>query len=133
MNSGDLSKAGFSNWLPFNRHAKRDLLPCVPKAYGVYAIRYDTPILRMRGSSDIVYIGSAANRAGLRARLSQYFSPGPSQSTNKRILALVAESSSYQVSWLQADTVSKAIGLEQELLDRYCQDHGELPPQNLKR
>jgi hypothetical protein len=133
MNSEDLSRSGFSEWQLFNRQAKKVLLRQVPKSFGVYAIRRGTQFSRVRGSSDILYIGSATNQAGLHIRLRQYFSPGPTQRTNKRILALVAESGSYQVAWLLADTIPKAKALEQEILEGYWQEHGELPPENLRR
>ena len=133
MNSEDLSKTGFSEWQPFNRQTKKELLRSVPKSFGIYAIRRDRPFSRVRGASDILYIGSAANQKGLRGRIRQYFSPGPTQWTNKRILALVADASNYQISWLQTDSIAKAKALEQELFDRYEQEHGDLPPENLRR
>jgi hypothetical protein len=79
-----------------------------------------------------VYIGSACNQNGLRGRISQYFSPGPTPITNRRILALIGESADYEIGWLAVAVKSRAVGLEQELLERYFTDHGERPPQNLK-
>jgi hypothetical protein len=69
--------------------------------------------------------GSACNQNGLRGRISQYFSPGPTQITNKRILALVAEADHYEIGWCAVAAKSRAVGLEQELLERYFTDHGK--------
>ncbi len=82
--------------------------------------------------SDILYIGCATYATGLRGRISQYFSPGPTQSTNKRILALVRNSPDYYISWVETETKGQAKSLEQDLLDRYIADHGERPPENLR-
>lgn len=133
MTSEDLSSAGFSDWLPFNCRTKKELLRSVPKTFGVYVIRRDKPFSRVRGTSDILYIGSAANQQGLHGRTGQYFSPGPTQWTNKRILALVGDSTNFQIAWLEAETIAKAKSLEQELLELYLGEHGELPPENLRR
>jgi excinuclease UvrABC nuclease subunit len=124
---------GFSEWRVFNRQTKKELLRAAPKSVGVYAIRRDTSFSRIRGASDILYVGSAANQKGLHGRIGQYLSPGPTQWTNKRILALVAETTNYRISWLVTETIAKAKALEQELLELYLQEHGELPPQNLRR
>lgn len=133
MDSAVLSQMGFSEWRPFNRQNKKELVSAVPQSVGVYAIRRDSPFTPLRGSSDILYVGSATNQKGLRGRISQYFSPGPTQWTNKRILALVSDSTSYQISWILTETIARAKALEQELLEEYLGEHGELPPENLRR
>ena len=63
---------------------------------------------------------------------SKYYSPGPSQLTNRRIMALVAESEAYEIGWCEVVAKSDAVGLEQRLLERYFEQHGERPPQNMK-
>jgi hypothetical protein len=118
--------------MPFNRLGKAELLRKVPSQFGVYVVRATKAVKRIRGESDIVYIGSACNQNGLRGRISQYFSPGPTQITNKRILALIEESADYEIGWRPVAAKSRVVELEQELLERYFTDHGERPPQNFK-
>ena len=134
MNSNDLGDMGFCSWLPFGLPTKKSLLSKVPRSMGVYAFRHAEPFSRVRGSSDILYIGSATNRNGLRGRIGQYFSPGPTQRTNQRILALITqEKGAYSVSWVETHEIARAKAFEQDLLGKYLQEHGELPPQNLRR
>ena len=132
MTTADLRADGFVTWMAFNRRGKVNLLSKVPSEFGVYVVRSMTSMRRRVGESDIVQIGSACNQNGLRSRIAQYFSPGPTQITNKRILALVREAEHYQIGWFVATSKSRAVGLEQELLERFVSDHGERPPQNLK-
>lgn len=133
MNSEDLSKMDFSEWRVFNRRTKKELLRAAPQSVGVYAIRRDTSFSQARGASDILYVSSAANQKGLYGRIGQYLSPGPTQWTNKRILALVAEMIIFEISWLVTDTIANSKALEQELLELYLHEHGELPPENMRR
>ena len=133
VTSADLRVHGFGQWLPFGVLTKREMLLHVPTDIGVYAIRHHLPYPRMRGESDILYVGSATNRQGLRMRLRQYFRPGPTQRTNKRLRELVGESADYQVAFVVTRSGAEARSLEAELLERYEADHGELPPQNRRR
>jgi hypothetical protein len=132
MISNDLLAEGFQFWGKFNGLSRSTLLSRVPKKFGVYILRKTTVVRRVRGESDIIYIGSACNQNGLQGRLRQYFSPGPTQRTNKRILALVTDSEEYEIGWCELAAKSDAVGLEQRLLERYFENHGERPPQNLK-
>ena len=132
MTTEDLKAKGFVSWSKFNSVRKAELLLRLPRKFGVYVIRANKPVKRARGESDIVYFGSACNQNGLRGRINQYFSPGPTQPTNKRIIALVGESDDYEIGWFQVPAKSDAVALEQRLLERYIADHGERPPQNLK-
>jgi hypothetical protein len=131
MNSNDLAPLGLTRWISFNRASERLLLNEAPREEGVYAIRRRTPFQRKEGTSDILYIGSAVNRVGgLQMRCRQYFHPGPTQHTNKRILALCGDCDDFEISFLAAKL---AKGVESELLQRYEDDHGELPPENRRR
>lgn len=133
VNSLDLNNYGFGRWWPFNLAGEKNLLGNVPRNPGVYAVRHRQPYRRATGESDLLYIGSAANQQGLNMRLRQYFHPGPTQATNKRILTLVGKSADFEVSFVVTPSPARARGLEAELLERYESDHGELPPQNLRR
>ncbi len=76
MDSHDLTERGFGGWSTFSIATEHDLLARLPREQGVYAILLAACLARHRGSSDIAYIGSAANKGGLRARIRQYFHPG---------------------------------------------------------
>lgn len=133
MNSSDLQSDGFTRWWPFSPVQEKVLLARAPRRPGVYAIRRSEPYSRARGVSDLVYIGSAANQQGLQMRLRQYFHPGPTQATNRRILALVRKADDFEVAFVVTLSPAKAKALEAELLERYELDHAELPPMNLRR
>src|SRR5689334_18107560 len=132
MTSHDLTAEGFACWTKFNRHVKADVLGSAPRSFGVYVIRKTEPVQCIRGQSDIIYIGSACNEKGLRGRIGQYYSPGWRQSTNLRILKLTEDSDDYEIGWRQTTTKSEAVGLEQLLLERFFNDHGERPSENRK-
>jgi hypothetical protein len=66
-------------------------------------------------------------------RLRQYFHPGWRQATNLRILALVRQSTEFELGFVAVASPAKAKALEAELLERYERDHGELPPENRRR
>src|SRR5208282_4723797 len=130
MKSSDLSQHGFGTWAPFSRLGERALLPTIPAKPGVYVLRRHKEYPRRVGTSDILYIGSATNQQGLKLRIRQYFHPGPTQRTNKRILALVGDCSDFDVSFVVTTSIPEAKILEAALLEAYEIQHGELPPQN---
>jgi excinuclease UvrABC nuclease subunit len=132
MRSSDLSEHGFGYWSPFSRECERAVVAGLPKTPGVYALRFDLDYPRRVGASDILYIGSATNRRGLRGRIPQYFHPGPTQRTNKRILDKVSNSSGYCLAFAVTKSIPEAKMLEASLLEKYEVDHGELPPENLR-
>jgi excinuclease UvrABC nuclease subunit len=130
MNSDTLQASGFTSWMLFNRANARPLIDAAPSTAGVYVIRCRTPFPRALGTSDVLYVGSARNRDGLRMRLRQYFHPGPTQRTNQRMLARCGDSTDYEVSYVTCDSANAAVRLEAEILARYVSEHGELPPEN---
>ena len=74
---------GVSEWCPFSEESVKS----APKQYGIYIFRMAQSkcFKRLKGESDILYIGSTEGEHGLRGRLQQYLHPGPTQWTNKRI------------------------------------------------
>ncbi len=133
MNSLELASYGLEKWMAFNLINEKNLLANTPPRLGVYAIRRRNPYRLRKGESDLVYIGSAANQQGLSMRLRQYFHPGPTQATNRRILNLVEKSNDFEVAFAVVSSPAKAKALEAELLERYEADHAGLPPENLRR
>ena len=126
MDSSELSLLlkGISDWRPFTEYTIRQ----APTQPGVYVIRMTggQRFGRLRGESDILYIGSTEAKRGLRQRLRQYLHPGPTQWTNKRVNQL-AKKYEMEVAWYPCD---EAGNLEHQLLRRYLEQHDELPPLN---
>jgi hypothetical protein len=127
MTTGDLGARGFHGWSKFNRPSKSEVLKSLPCKFGVYVLRGTTAIGRIPGASDIAYIGSACNQRGLQGRIRQYFSPGPSQLTNRRIIGIIGDSAEYEIGWCEVTAKSEAVALEQ-----FFEQHGERPPLSLK-
>lgn len=122
MYSIELAKKGFSVWHPFDKQS----LEKVPNEIGVYVFRKGRAQFfgRLKGDSDILYIGSTTK--GLRNRLRQYLTPGPSQWTNIRVNEY-ANRNPVEFSFLANDDPKS---LEYELLIKYMSEHEELPPLN---
>lgn len=157
MKSSDLPERGFGTWLPFTRVGESALLSTLPEKFGVYVLRCNRcECPRRVGASDILYIGSATNKQGLQLRLRQYFHHGPTQWTNIRILARLDDcqlvgtargrslcrraadlptsgGSDFAVTFMVTKSIPDAKMLEAALLEAYEIDHGELPPENLRR
>jgi hypothetical protein len=97
-----------------------------PKLPGVYIFQVDQgkSIHRLKGESDIIYVGSTARgRGGLRQRLRSH--------SGSRLLKLIkAEIGGITVSWKDVPTHEKALFEEAEILWEYLQVHLELPPMN---
>jgi excinuclease UvrABC nuclease subunit len=133
MKSSDLSSYGFSAWLSFSKAGKPQLIASLPSRPGVYAIRWCREFVRKKGTSDILYFGKGTNQQGIKHRIRQYFSPGHLQKTNLRLLALIGDSSDYELAYVETKSGAEAIGLEATLLEKYEEEHGELPPENKRR
>lgn len=89
MNSKDLPKGKFKEWLQFCLKSEQSIMNKLPSETGVYVVRSSKPFGRFIGDPDIVYIGSAKNRGGLKTRVKQFFHPGPTQTTNLRVQKLI--------------------------------------------
>jgi len=115
---------GISEWHPFNKETVKS----VPGQHGIYIFRMaqSKRFGRLKGESDILYIGSTKGGRGLRGRLQQYLHPGPTQWTNKRIHEM-AKKYDMEIGWCLCEEASN---LELQLLHRYFEDHDELPPLN---
>ncbi len=118
MDSAQLTQ--FSNWRSLSDQGIKN----APSQQGTYVIRKagGKRFGRLRGESDIVYIGSTTR--GLRGRLRQYIHPGPTQWTNWRIHEL-AKKYNFEVAWYKNNEPEN---LEHQLLRQYLNEHDELPP-----
>jgi len=125
MKSIDLPE--LKEWILFNQ----EILEKLPASSGVYIIRNKKCFGRLIGDSDILYIGKADNKKGLKHRIKFYFKPGINQRTSKRINALILGDykDRIEISWMIIDPENTK-EKEKELLTKYLKDHGELPPWN---
>lgn len=114
----------FGSWRPFESQIVRE----APQVIGVYVLRQADGklVCRLRGESDILYIGSTTSQGGLRQRLMQYFHPGPTQWTNQRLNSFLKKYA-MEVAWCPC---GEPTNLEHDLLRKYMIDHDELPPFN---
>jgi hypothetical protein len=126
MNSSSLSQiyTGLDNWQPFTRENVKK----APREKGVYVIRQASgkSFGRLHGKSDIFYIGSTTSLGGLRQRLMQYFHPGSTPLTNRRIHEFLMKYA-MEVAWCSTD---KPKDIEYDLLWKFFNEHDELPPFN---
>jgi len=115
---------GISEWHPFNKETVKS----APGQHGIYIFRMARGecFSRLKGETDILYIGSGEGKQGLKGRLQQYLRPGRTQWTNKRIHAM-AKKYAMEIAWCLWE---EAGNLELQLLRQYFDDHDELPPLN---
>lgn len=131
MNTSELPD--FSSWVPWSEAAVR-LAPATPGVYA-FGLAEAHQLPRLKGGSDIVYIGSAKRgRTGagsVKRRLKQHLRPREGKiDIGYRIDRVLKEVGPLQVAWRRFDTDTDARWHEAELLERYEQDHIELPPLN---
>lgn len=119
MSSTSLKK--FSKWLPFVKNT----LSAIPDKEGLYILRINRKIGRLKGNSDILYIGKSTS--GLRSRLSCYFKPGKTQYTSKRVYSYLRKHVGIRIAFVIDGNPRK---VERRLIQRYFRDHEELPPLN---
>jgi hypothetical protein len=134
MQSQNLQTHGFGNWLQLDVSNAPQLIASLSKDPGVFVVRSKKMLARARGTSDIVFIGVGANQSGgIRKRIEQVFSPGPTQSTNHRLLDAISTSSDYELAVVVCPTAQAANNLKRRLLDEYNRDHSDLPPLSLRK
>jgi hypothetical protein len=86
-------------------------------------------VRRLKGESDIVYIGTSLG--SLRKRLAQHLIAREDQTgLGIRIARVLQEVGPLEIGWVACSDSHKARWLESELLSIYWDDHVELPPLN---
>lgn len=120
MTAKRLVAEGFCPPLVFSSSEESFLMLNLPRTPGVYVLAEDC-------DSEIRYIGCAANEKGLQQRIRQYFHPGPTQRTNRRINALLQAGGRYLISYRTAPSRHDAQCWESDLLFRFEKTHGRLP------
>ena len=123
MNSKDLEKYGFKNWIPFTNISLVD----IPRKSGAYILRLNRSFGRLVGESDILYIGSTFN---LNQRFIENYLGGRGGETTQRIHNYLIEKGymdKVEVSWILTKDYSR---IEKKLREQYEEEHHELPPWN---
>jgi hypothetical protein len=110
---------GLSPWELWPRPA----LERAPETSGVYVFKLSRCFGRMRGESDIVYVGLAEK--SIKGRLGSHRYTEIGLSTN-----LVEDFGTLQVAWKPCGSDSEARFMESTILGRHRRDHVELPPFN---
>jgi hypothetical protein len=100
-----------------------------PTSPGVYMflLGEGKTIHRLKGESDIIYVGSTARGGGgLKQRLRCH-------SKSSLLNLIKSEIGEIEISWKVVPTHERALFEEAEILWKYLQDHLELPPMNRQR
>ncbi len=117
-------------------------LPFIPRKKGVYAVRVERPVPRVKGSSDLVYFGSSGRNHGvLKRRIESlvyrfypkgYKAHSHGSHTARRALKRMVEEAGYkpEFAFFPTDSFQQK---EKELLQAYVQFHIEPPPLNNTR
>ena len=131
MDSASLAEYGFREW-----HKLSDLKTGsagLPHKPGTYVLRLNRHFERLKGKSDILYIGCTRRGGSLSKRILQCFLKGKGGRTTKRMHRNLMERGyldRVEASWVTTPSGEKARELENQLLEGYEEDHEELPPWN---
>ncbi len=104
----------------------------VPDLSGIYEIRTDYEFGRLKGSSQVVYIGSAAggSKPSLKVRLMDQRAKNPCRYLTRTEKLLKEAGHTLEFRFLIAHDGITAKHTESEKLTAYEKEHWELPPGN---
>lgn len=123
MDSSILEQFGFKEW-----HSMRHLSGSkIPVLNGVYVIKLNKQFGRLKGTSDILYIGSTGD---LNQRIIVNYIQGSGGETTQRIheyLFVKNYIEAVEISWVLTNEQAQ---LERKLKTQYDEEHHELPPWN---
>jgi hypothetical protein len=118
------------DWVQWNRRILQD----APKKPGIYVFRLSgkQPVQRVKGQSDIVYVGCTTRGKGtIRRRLREHLTEKKIERNTAHYLQRVQkEVGKLEVSWKVLGTHRDAMDVERILLAEYEEDHIEFPPLN---
>ena len=99
---------------------------------GVYIFSLSEEICRLRGKTDILYIG--ATSSGLKSRIDKYLKANETQKTNLRISKfckkLLLDGKRINLLFIKCENEKDPKKLESDLLKEFEEEHWELPPFN---
>ncbi len=131
--SNKLQQGKWSRWYPLRKlTVEENMEENIPNKKGVYIIKRETPVWRIKGKSNIIYVvqGNLKNR--LYAILGYFYGKSNERAwphtAKKEIFRLLSEEkNNLFLSYCITESSKK---LEKELLHKYEKDHIELPPLN---
>ena len=127
MDSASLAEYGFREWRKLS-DLKTDMAS-IPDQPGTYVLRLNSRLERLRGKSDILYIG--CTEKSIRKRIRRHLK-GMGKKTAWRIHQNLMDRGyldHVEASWVISSR-EEARELEKRLLKGYEKDHEELPPWN---
>ncbi|GEM_PF-6224127 len=110
-----------ANWRVFDEECPKQ----APTTSGIYLMRLRKNAGRLKGSSDVYYIGQSKN---LRGRLKAHWK-GTNYKYATPIVNKLYQANKVEVAWIETDLKS-AKRAEVNCLAEYFADHLELPPGN---
>jgi len=125
LKSDEVIKSGFINWYRFKEIEKNSIY----KKKGVYILKYDKLFGRLKGESDILYIGHTTNFCD---RFVKNYLNGTGGPTTQRIHNYLISNNyvdKVKVSWIYTTNFE----IEIELREKYEKEHHEFPPWNRQR
>lgn len=122
-----IEEGSWSPWYDIDDEKAKDALPHTP---GVYEVRSDFEVNRLRGSSNVVTIGSAGPNLWQRLRQQRFHKTARGRYLNRAEKWLLHAGHHLQFRYLPTDTMEQARHLEAVELIRYEYEHWELPPGN---
>jgi hypothetical protein len=139
MLSADLKVHGFSNWIKIQTdyESNKKLVLRLPKDKGIYVVRAKVQIPRVKGDSDIIYIGQGVIKHRIQALLRSFLPPHFRDYMNKHTAReeferLIREQE-FELELCYVLTSEDPKAKESHLLHKYCEDHIEPPPLNNTR
>ena len=110
---------------------QRDAIEPLP---AVYALLHQAPFGRLRGESNILYIGSTGQLGGrsdrCRLRIYRYPNGAHANALRARTQQLVDFGVEVTLRWHYLQTRTEARAMESRILQEYLQEYCELPPFN---
>lgn len=143
MHSSELVKYGFKEWFkikPRDYDGNKKLVLSLPRKKGVYIIRKSNgTIPRIKGESDIIYIGQGTIQSRIQALLRSHlplnFRDYSNKHTAREAFERILSELNFEteLSFVLTKDSEEAKDLESSLLRRFCEKHIEPPPLNNTR
>jgi len=126
MDSGELKNYGVKLWYKLSDDLG-NLKQKIPKEPGVYVFKLNRYLEKVKGKSDILYIGSSKN---LQKRIINNYLKGNGGLTTKRIHNYLIKRNYINFVEVGWEITKNYKNLEKKLRNKFDKDHDQLPPWN---
>jgi hypothetical protein len=126
MDSEELKNYGVKLWYKLSDNLG-NLKQKIPKEPGIYVFRLNRALDKLKGKSDILYIGSSKN---LQKRLIKNYLKGWGGLTTKRIHEYLIKRNYRNYVEVGCKVARNYRDMEKKLLMKFDRDHDELPSWN---